>query len=104
MQILKTSQILVTGATGFLASHVIKNLLEKGFTVRGTVRSLARKDRYDYLYGLVPNSKDRLSFVEADLLNADSWKSALEGIDYVMHLASPCPVEEPKDENEVIRP
>ena len=99
-----TRPILVTGATGFVASHIIKQLLEQGYKVRGTVRSLANKEKYKFLYELVPEKKDNIQFVEASLLAPETWIEALEGIDYVMHVASPFPSTNPKDENEVIRP
>jgi nucleoside-diphosphate-sugar epimerase len=44
--------VTVTGASGFIASHIVKQLLEKGYTVYGTVRSLANKERVDFLYTL----------------------------------------------------
>lgn len=58
----KERPILVTGATGYLASWIIKYLLETGHNVRGTVRSLAKKDKYEKLLGL-PNAKENLELV-----------------------------------------
>jgi nucleoside-diphosphate-sugar epimerase len=104
MNISKTSPILVTGATGYIASHVVKVLLENGYKVRGSVRSLAKKEKYDFLYKFVPEGTNSLEFVEADLLVPESWKSAVEGVEYVMHVASPFPNGNPKDENELIKP
>jgi len=100
----KTSPILVTGATGYIASHLIKILLENGFKVRGTVRSLSNKEKYQFLENLVPSKQDNLTFVEADLTDKSSWLSAMEGCDYVFHLASPIPVSIPKDEMDIIGP
>ena len=71
----KTSPILVTGATGYVASHIIKQLLEQGHYVRGTVRSLKNKEKYQFLYDLVPEKKDNLEFAEADLLPASPASS-----------------------------
>jgi len=45
-----------------------------------------------------------LELFEADLLNAESLDRAIEGMDYVVHTASPFPSENPRDENEIIRP
>lgn len=53
------STVLVSGATGYVASHIIKLLLEKGYHVIGTVRSLANKDRYAFLYQF-PNAHENL--------------------------------------------
>lgn len=96
--------ILVSGATGFIASHVIKLLLENGYKVRGTVRSLSNKSKNEFLYNLAPEKNANLELVEADLLKPASWSAAAEGVDYIMHVASPFPNEVPKDEMELIRP
>jgi len=96
--------LLITGATGYLASHIIQILLQEGYKVRGTVRSLAKKDKNQFLYDLVPEKKDNLELVEADLTNKDSWPKVLEGVEYVFHVASPIYPSVPKDEMEIIRP
>ncbi len=96
--------ILVTGATGYVASHLIKLLLEKCYKVRGTVRSLANKDKYKFLYDLVPEKNDNLELVEADLLQPEGWNAAVGGIQYVLHVASPFPMKDPKNEDELIKP
>jgi dihydroflavonol-4-reductase len=96
--------ILVTGASGYIASHCIKILLDQGFNVRGTVRSLARKEKYQFLYEVSPNSATQLTLVEAELENVESWRKAVEGCQYVLHVASPIPPYVPKDENEIIKP
>lgn len=69
------SRVLVTGASGFLASHVVKQLLEGGeVMVRGTVRSLANEKKVAPLRKLAPeNAKYELELVEADLTNKESW-------------------------------
>jgi len=104
MEISKASPILVTGATGYLASNIIKILLERDYKVRGTVRSLAKKEKYDFLTKLVPEKSHNLEFAEADLLDPRKWSAACEGIEYVLHVASPFPAHSPKDENEIIKP
>jgi len=96
--------LLVTGATGYLASHIIKLLLQQGYKVRGTVRSLANKDKYQFLYDLIPEKKQNLELAEADLTDKASWGKAVEGIEYIFHVASPIPPYIPKDEMEIIRP
>ncbi|RUS89995.1 hypothetical protein EGW08_002262 [Elysia chlorotica] len=96
--------VLVTGASGFLATHVVKLLQEKGYRVRGTVRSLKNTEKNKHLHNLCPNSKHRLELVEADLNDDDSWPSAVEGCEFIHHVASPFPLDEPKDEAKVIEP
>ena len=51
--------VLVTGASGYIASHVINELLQKDYKVVGTVRSLANKEKYAFLYDL-PHAKENL--------------------------------------------
>lgn len=80
--------IAVTGATGFIASHTIALLLEAGHHVCGTVRSLARPDAHAFLTGL-PGAAERLTLVEADLLDPSSFDAAVAGCDTVLHMASP---------------
>ena len=104
MQSSVTSPILVTGASGYVASHLIKLLLEKGHKVRGTVRSLANKDKYGFLYDLLPEKNDNLELVEGDLSEKTCWLKAVDGCEYVFHVASPIPPYVPKDEMEVIGP
>ncbi len=104
MQANTNSPVLVTGASGYIASHLIKLLLEKGFKVRGSVRSVSNKAKYQFLYDLVPEKKDNLTLVEAELTNKESWLKAVEGCQYIFHVASPIPPSVPKDENDLIIP
>lgn len=99
------SRVLVTGGTGFFGSHVIVKLLQAGHEVRTTVRSLKRADEVRAMVarGGV-EAGDRLGFVEADLTRDAGWSEAVAGCEYVMHVASPMPPKEPKDEDEVIVP
>lgn len=94
--------VLVTGASGYLAIHIVKQLLELGYRVRGTVRSLKDEKKTAALKDLDKNSK--LELVEADLLNESSWIDAVKECTYVLHTASPFPAERPKDENVLITP
>ena len=84
--------VLVTGASGFLASHIVKQLLELGYRVRGTVRSLKDEKKVAPLRKLVENPKHELELVEADLLNESSWLNAVKDCTFVLHTASPVPV------------
>jgi nucleoside-diphosphate-sugar epimerase len=97
--------ILVTGGTGFLGAHTILQLLTKGYTVKTTVRSLERQNEViEMLKAGGISVFDRLTFVETDLTNDANWDKALRNCDYVLHVASPFPGREPKDENELIIP
>ena len=78
-------------------------LLRCGYRVRGTVRSLTGK-RAEHLAALAPGARHRLELVVADLLEPSSWPAAVNGATYVMHLASPFPIDDPEDEAELVRP
>ncbi|CAI4225482.1 unnamed protein product [Auanema sp. JU1783] len=82
--------VLVTGASGYIGSQCVKQLLEQGFRVRGTVRSLKNPKKVDPIKCL--DKKGNLELVEADLLNAECWDRVLDGCDYVLHVASPFPI------------
>jgi dihydroflavonol-4-reductase len=95
--------VTVTGASGFIALHCVRELLERGYRVRGTVRS--RTSEQSLRTALLPlEPGERLSFVEANLTNDRGWQQALDGAKYVLHVASPLPKTPPKDEEELIRP
>lgn len=97
--------VLVTGGTGFLGIHTILQLLHQDYAVKTTVRSLAKKDTIIKALeegGITDFSK--LSFVEADLTDDKNWDEAVKNCDYVLHVASPFPAQDPKDENELIIP
>ena len=97
--------VLITGISGYIASHIAYQLLSNGkVRVRGTVRSLKSEDKVQSLRDIVPNPRYPLELVEADLEDGESWKEAVKGCSYVYHVASPVPLELPRDENEVIRP
>lgn len=99
--------VLVTGATGYVARHVIAQLLDAGYEVRGTARSVAslaplREDLRAHLAN--PAAAERLSLVAADLTNDTGWLEAARGCTYVHHVASPIPAAPPKDPNDLIVP
>ena len=97
--------VLVTGASGFIATHVLKLLLQSGkFRVRGTVRDSKNEEKTRSLLELVPDAKFQLELVSADLVNEDSWKDVVKDCTYVLHLASPFPARPPKNEELLIRP
>lgn len=93
------TKVFVTGASGFIAKHILRELLEKGYDVRASVRS---DKRMDELKGLFPDAT--LEFATLNLTRDEGWQDALQGCDVLMHTASPFPAGEPKDPQELIRP
>ncbi len=82
--------VLVTGGTGFIAAHTLIRLLQQGYTVRTTLRSLNRKgDALAMLKAGGATSLHRLSFFEADLTKEANWTDAMSGCTHVLNVASP---------------
>ncbi|GBG97010.1 SDR family oxidoreductase [Lactococcus termiticola] len=93
---MKNETVLVTGASGFIAVNAIAKLLAKGYKVRGSLRTMARQDEVRAMVQATGQQDvSGLEFVEADLVNANSWKLAMQDVDYVMHIASPTPATRP---------
>src|SRR5579872_4819373 len=100
-----TTTVLVTGGSGFIGSHTILQLLAAGHRVRTTVRNLQREDDVRAMLrrgGVAP--VERLSFIGADLEKDMGWAEAVDGCEYVLHVASPFPETVPKHEDELIVP
>ena len=95
------STVLVSGGSGYIAGYLIRQLVNEGWTVHTTVRSLGKEAGVRELLK-VDNS--RLKFFAADL-NADAgWAAATAGCSHVAHVASPLPLGVPKNANELIVP
>jgi dihydroflavonol-4-reductase len=102
-----TDTVLLTGISGFIAKHCAVRLLNAGYAVRGSLRSPKREEEVRAAlrpHLTNPASEAMLSFVTLDLTRDDGWTEAAKGTVAVMHTASPFPVSQPKDENELIRP
>ncbi|HTR85241.1 MAG TPA: aldehyde reductase [Reyranella sp.] len=96
--------VLVTGGSGYIASWCIVGLLQQGYTVRTTVRSLAREPAVRAAIGTVVDPGNRLTFYAAELTKDEGWDEAVAGCDYVLHVASPLGVGGVKDPNELVVP
>ena len=96
-------KVLVTGASGFIAEHCIIELLKNGYSVKGSLRSMNREQEVRDAIKTEANDEN-LEFCKLDLLEDDGWEDAMWDCDYLMHVASPFVIEDPKDENELIKP
>jgi len=90
-------KVLVTGAAGYVAGHVVRELLAHGHTVRGTVRDLGAEDKIGYLRAF-----GDIEFVAADLTDDAGWDAAVAGCDVVLHTASPFFLSD--DESKLVAP
>ncbi len=98
------SRILVTGGSGFIAGHILIKLLNQGHDVRTTIRHPKREHAIRDLLQSNGVKADRLSFFIADLEHDSGWAEAVQGCDYVLHVASPFPAQAPKHADELIIP
>ena len=96
-------RVLVTGVTGYIGQHCAAELLRQGYEVVGTIRSRSKADTTRSAIARAADVEN-LSCAEADLLSDKGWSEAMKGCTYVLHVASPFLMAEPKDENELIAP
>jgi dihydroflavonol-4-reductase len=95
--------VCVTGASGFIAGHVIKLLLERGYKVRGTVRNPGKSQELTSLTGL-PGAAERLELVAGDLLTPGAFDAAVRGCEVVMHTASPYVLDAKDPQKDLVDP
>jgi dihydroflavonol-4-reductase len=100
----KRGLVLVTGGSGYVAGHCIAQLLNDGWSVRTTVRSVAKAKAVRASIGAIASNASEIAIVEADLNSNVGWDTAAIGAQYVLHVASPVPVTDPKNDDELVRP
>ncbi|XP_047311818.1 dihydroflavonol 4-reductase-like [Impatiens glandulifera] len=95
--------VCVTGASGFIGSWLVMRLLERGYTVRATVRDPENLKKVNHLLEL-PKAETHLTLWKADLAEDASFDEAIQGCSGVFHVATPMDFESKDPENEVIKP
>jgi nucleoside-diphosphate-sugar epimerase len=96
--------VLVTGGSGFLGGWCLVEALRGGYRVRTTVRDVAREASVRASVRSQIDADERLAVLAADLTADQGWAEAIDGCDYVLHVASPFPPAQPKDPDELIVP
>jgi len=97
--------VLVTGASGYVASWIVRYLLEDGRTVRATVRNPDKASGLEHLRALADAHPGRLTLHKADLLDEGSYAEAMDGCELVIHTASPFLLGHVRDpEAQLVRP
>ncbi len=101
----KSKPVLVTGGSGYVASWIIKMLLEEGIDVHATVRDPLNAKKVDHLTALAKESAGKLKLFKSDLLDTGSFDEPMQGCELVIHTASPFFISGIKNpEEELIRP
>ncbi|XP_042493949.1 putative anthocyanidin reductase [Macadamia integrifolia] len=80
--------VCVTGGAGYLGSSLVKKLLEKGHTVHATLRNLDDQSKVGLLKNF-PEANTKLRLFKADIYNPDEFNPAIQGCDFVFHVATP---------------
>lgn len=96
--------VLVTGGTGYVASWAVRALLDRGYQVRTTIRSLAKEPSVRAAASVENDPGTRLECVVADLTADAGWDEALHGVDYVLHVAQPLGLGGEDDPDALVKP
>ena len=82
--------IFVTGVNGHIGNHIVRDLLEHGYKVIGSVRSLSDPDKVDHVrqHAIDLGCEHRLKLIEGDVLDADGWTEKIAGCDALFHTAT----------------
>jgi len=96
--------VLVTSASGFIATHIIKQLQEGNYKVRGVLPNLEDEEKIKHLHNLCPEAENKLELIQADTSKSEAWEEPIKDVQYVIHVISPFPKTNSKDDNELVQP
>jgi nucleoside-diphosphate-sugar epimerase len=91
------SPVVLTGGTGYLGSNILKQLLERDYTVHLTSRNPEKSKEKDWIKALKKEYGDKLLFFPGDLLEEGSFDAAMKGASGLIHAASPFKIDKIKD-------
>lgn len=97
-------KVLLTGISGYIGLHCAKELIDEGYDVKGSVRNKEKAREVIKTLEIADVNTKNLEIVELDLNSDGGWAEASTNCDYVMHVASPFIVAEPKNPSDVISP
>ena len=103
-QIDKTKPVLVTGATGYVASWLVKQLLENGITVHAAVRNPENKSKVAHLDEIATKTKGTIKYFKSDLMQPGSYAEAMQGCELVYHTASPFTMDVKDPQKDLVDP
>ncbi len=101
---MKNKKVLVTGANGYVASWIVKDLLEQGADVHAAVRNPDDDKKVGHLKKIAQDAVGNLTFFKADLLTEDAYTEAMQGCEIVFHTASPFTTDIKDAQKELIDP
>ena len=99
-----TSPVMVSGATGYVAGHLVKLLLEAGVTVHAAVRDPSREDKLKYLNEIAAGAPGEIKYFKSDLLDEGSYGEAMQGCSIVFHTASPFTIDVQDPQKQLVDP
>lgn len=100
----KSKPVFVSGANGYVASWLVKQLLEKGLTVHAAVRDPENTKKVGHLQEIAKVSDGELKLFKSDLLKPNSYLEAMQGCELVYHTASPFVLDVKNPQTELIDP
>jgi len=100
----RSKPVMVTGANGYVASWLVKKLLDEGITVHAAVRDPNNDKKIGHLKDAAKKAKGSIKFFKTDLLTPGSYKESMEGCELVYHTASPFSLEVKDPKKELVEP
>tara|TARA_B100002052_G_scaffold176987_1_gene161106 strand:- start:1429 stop:2460 length:1032 start_codon:yes stop_codon:yes gene_type:complete len=97
-------KVFVSGGSGYIGLHCISKLIQKGYVVKTSLRTISRKNEVIESLNKVVDCSNKLEFCELDLTKDEGWEEEIQGCDYVLHVASPLMLGFPKNPDDIINP